>query len=659
MFQKEAETEEPEETKDFTNEQLNLSDEIIQVFDYDEQEEEEEGVNIIAYNDEERENILDDKIVQHSDDEGKSQKADRFKTAGALDIRQDINTPKLENDVEQEISEGIFNLITDQGVIEDLEMSPEDNEDDISKNISEEFLDENVSEMFGKIKFKASEEGKIKEDDEIFQLNKGISGDHFRNAHVNDIRQDFETGNVFPRTNTDIDIPEEDVESDQSQEDSDIQAELNDSNEGTADEITRPLGKLFLEINDKIERIQGKEETTTRTSVRNNPSLETLFYEDINLESSNDFKDNQKTKSLFLFPGDKSSDKSFLPEISKKNSIDNIEVPLPSFEVNLSGEEDSFLLTKGDIVSNFKNRFFSNEIIEENDAIDGKAVADEITHDNWIDPTDARHNSLLDDHPISISPGSGQTHHAGNSLPVRFEISSIKSGHDIPDPLFKNSLISPAPAPAPAPVIAPAPVALAPLAPAQVPAPAILAPAAVLAHATVQAPAPGHNNEGQVKTFPVDDNLRHAAPQSNLESDNTFTAAQISLVSPSLQNTGQDRPHLVTTEGPRIFTLAPMTFQSASGRIRMPVTLQYGFEPMTVKPRLNAAQGPKLFSKPLDRKQNPQNLKQNPQPPKLFNKSIRKQRVKPRRVNVVSFYQQETVLDKLSNLIQNFRNVLV
>ena len=103
---------------------------------------------------------------------------------------------------------------------------------------------------------------------------------------------------------------------------------------------------MFLEINDKIERIQGQEETTTRTSVRNKPSLET--------------------------------------------SIDNIEVPLPSFEVNLSGEEDAFLLTKGDIVSNFKNRFFSNEIIEENDARDGKALADEITHDNWIDPTDAR-----------------------------------------------------------------------------------------------------------------------------------------------------------------------------------------------------------------------------------------------------------------------------
>ena len=134
--------------------------------------------------------------------------------------------------------------------------------------------------------------------------------------------------------------------SDQKQEESDIQDELNDSDEDTADEITRPLGKLFLEINDKIERIQGQEETTTRTSVRNKPSLET--------------------------------------------SIDNIEVPLPSFEVNLSGEEDAFLLTKGDIVSNFKNRFFSNEIIEENYARDGKALADEITHDNWIDPTDAR-----------------------------------------------------------------------------------------------------------------------------------------------------------------------------------------------------------------------------------------------------------------------------
>ena len=71
-----------------------------------------------------------------------------------------------------------------------------------------------------------------------------------------------------------------------------------------------------------------------------------------------------------------------------------------------------------------------------------------------------------------------------------------------------------------APVLAPDP-----LAPAPVPAPAPLAPTAVLAPATVQAPAPalGHNNEGQVKTFPLEDNLRHAAPQSNLESDYTFT----------------------------------------------------------------------------------------------------------------------------------------
>ena len=48
-------------------------------------------------------------------------------------------------------------------------MSPEDKEDDVAVNISKEFLDENVSEMFGKIKFIAPEEGKIKEGDEIFQ----------------------------------------------------------------------------------------------------------------------------------------------------------------------------------------------------------------------------------------------------------------------------------------------------------------------------------------------------------------------------------------------------------------------------------------------------------------------------------------------------------
>ena len=80
----------------------------------------------------------------------------------------------------------------------------------------------------------------------------------------------------------------------------------------------------------------------------------------------------------------------------------------------------------------------------------------------------------------------------------------LSSGHDILDPLFKNSSISPAPVLAPDP-LAPAPV--------QAPAPAPI----------FLAPALGHNNEGQVKTFPLEDNLRHAAPQSNLESDNTFT----------------------------------------------------------------------------------------------------------------------------------------
>ena len=80
----------------------------------------------------------------------------------------------------------------------------------------------------------------------------------------------------------------------------------------------------------------------------------------------------------------------------------------------------------------------------------------------------------------------------------------LSSGHVILDPLFKNSSISPAP------VLAPDPLAPAP----------------------VQAPAPalGHNNEGQMKTFPVEVNICHADPQSNLESDNTFTAAQISIV---------------------------------------------------------------------------------------------------------------------------------
>ena len=87
----------------------------------------------------------------------------------------------------------------------------------------------------------------------------------------------------------------------------------------------------------------------------------------------------------------------------------------------------------------------------------------------------------------------------------------------------------------------------------------------------------------------------------------------------------------------------------------MPVTLQYGFQPITVRPSQTTADKPKLFDKPLGTL----GRKKHVNSPKPFNKALGNPRVGPRRVNKVTFYQQETVLDKLSSLIQNFRRVIV
>merc|ERR1712012_1297886 len=83
----------------------------------------------------------------------------------------------------------------------------------------------------------------------------------------------------------------------------------------------------------------------------------------------------------------------------------------------------------------------------------------------------------------------------------------------------------------------------------------------------------------------------------------------------------------------KIVTPVPMNFRSASGRIRIPVTFQYGFEPMTRAP-------PPLFS-PTPRP-NPSLFKKPLALPQRANKI--KHFDRPRRTNVVEFYQQPTVL---------------
>ena len=132
----------------------------------------------------------------------------------------------------------------------------------------------------------------------------------------------------------------------------------------------------------------------------------------------------------------------------------------------------------------------------------------------------------------------------------------------------------------------------------------------------------------------ITSHLAASPAQHNLQHDNHFPGGD-EIFSP---------PHPLLQPQPR--TEAPMRFQSASGRIRMPATLQYGFQPMTTV----ATNSVRTTQAPLGRKPGDQNR------PKLFNKPLgqHRHRIRPRRVNVISFYEKESVLDKLSDLFQNF-----
>ena len=150
----------------------------------------------------------------------------------------------------------------------------------------------------------------------------------------------------------------------------------------------------------------------------------------------------------------------------------------------------------------------------------------------------------------------------------------------------------------------------------------------------------------------ITSHLAASPAQHNLQRDNNFPRGDRPFSNP--QPISSSSPtEFPRTERPRVFTAAPMRFQSASGRIRMPATLQYGFEPMTTvvpTPSLRPTLGPQLFEKPLGRKPGAQNS------PKLFRKPLGqpRHRIRPRRVNVISFYEKETVLETLSDLFQRF-----
>ena len=122
------------------------------------------------------------------------------------------------------------------------------------------------------------------------------------------------------------------------------------------------------------------------------------------------------------------------------------------------------------------------------------------------------------------------------------------------------------------------------------------------------------------------------------------------LQSSSLQNQGfHDKIPSPVTEVP------DMQYQSASGRIRMPVTFQYGFEPMTgsTVPLTSSKVSTPVPSKRVNKIVNPTARPREPKRKPLFSP---KPFVKPvpivrKNFKRLEFYQQQTVLDKLSGLL--------
>ena len=125
--------------------------------------------------------------------------------------------------------------------------------------------------------------------------------------------------------------------------------------------------------------------------------------------------------------------------------------------------------------------------------------------------------------------------------------------------------------------------------------------------------------------------------QDTVDNGNLFEIStnKHDFVSSNSINKNSQSADSTPTRRPIVVTPIPISFQSASGRIRMPVTFQYGFEPMTQAPDFSPTPSPSTLRKPIPILQKS----------KQFEHSVR-----PRRTNIVDFYQQPSVLDRVSGL---------
>ena len=134
---------------------------------------------------------------------------------------------------------------------------------------------------------------------------------------------------------------------------------------------------------------------------------------------------------------------------------------------------------------------------------------------------------------------------------------------------------------------------------------------------------------------------QHAVIPSN---DNNVFNININSNGNIISNSNNKDTNLKTSNN--IVTPVPMNFRSASGLIRIPVTFQYGFEPITEQPqRSDASRAPPPLFSPTPRSKSSL-LKKPLRIPKRINNL--KHFVRSRKTNVVEFYQQPTVLDRFS-----------
>ena len=462
-------------------------------------------------------------------------------------------------------------------------------------------------------------------------------------------------------------------------------------------QTSNPLQKLKPHLSEsaKLSEIDDKE---TEIDGEESPSLKTLFYEDLSHEI---FKEDR---------GNLTPDLS-LDNLENEDYESFIDIEAPTIDLSINTVADSNV-----IIDNFKNRFFAQDDQDNRSPKEQDDVPFEVTHDNSdivvnvvsvpnkqlpiifpaqqpaqhgiSQPTIPTQNifindqqqssvnspvttNVIDTHGFVQSDGNvensfGQVNTfvsppAPSSLPLG---NNFSQDQEQANPVISANAPFVETFPAPPPQSIPSHISL-PSSPTLGRDQQLISTSAQLPSSSpdediIPASSSFDQHDASISTAPVstanniintiNNNFPITAANtitSHRNSHNglitTSNANSINLNSGPSVNVGLSANSNANTI---VVTPAPMQFQSASGRIRMPVTFEYGFEPMTGGPVEPPTPRPAVFRPPV-----PPPVTRTTLPPPLAPPV--KHFVRPRQTNIVEFYQQPSVLDRISGIIHN------